>query len=369
MNKQWFSYRNILTVIAVAFAAWFIWNFYVLIAYFFIAAIISLLGRPVVEFLDKIKLGKFRIPRWVSALAAMVVIVAVLAGVVAIFIPLLEDQTEIINSVDVQAIAEELEDPLIRLEGILLQFQDKDSDVTLRGVITNYLEELISVTSLTSIVDGILGSLGSILVGVFSIVFISFFFLRDDGLFYEIVMILTPTRFEQNVQRILSSSKRTLTRYFGGILIQSAVVVILVTSGLWILGYEYALLIGFFCGLVNIIPYLGPIIGTLFAVLVTITTQLSQNPDAELGSTVIELIILIQGVQLFDNYVSQPYIFSKRMKAHPLEIFFIVLVFGSLAGIPGMIMAVPVYSFIRLIAREFFSEFKIVQKMTENIDN
>ena len=56
------------------------------------------------------------------------------------------------------------------------------------------------------------------------------------------------------------------------------------------------------------------------------------------------------------------------MKAHPLEIFFIVLIFGTLAGIPGMIMAVPAYSFIRLIAREFFNEFKIVQRITENME-
>jgi len=368
MQQSWFTYRNFLTFLALLFAGWFIYNFYELIAYFFISAVISLLGRPVVDFLDKIRLGKYHIPRWISALTAMVVIVLVIGSVVAIFIPLLEDQAEILSQVDVKNISKQLEAPLLRLEGLLMQFQDTPNK-TMEGLISENLQELISVTSLTSIVDGILGSLGSIIVGVFSIVFITFFFLRDANLFYQIIMIITPTRFEKNVENILHGSKRTLTRYFGGILIQSTVVIILVTSGLFILGFEYALLIGFFCGLVNIIPYLGPIIGTLFALLVTITTTLNGDPSADIGLVAIKLVALIQGVQLFDNYVSQPYIFSKRMRAHPLEIFFIVLVFGSLAGIPGMIMAVPVYSFLRLVAREFFSEFKIIRKMTANIDN
>ena len=368
MQQSWFTYRNFLTLLAIGFAVWFIWNFYILIAYFFIAGIVSLLGRPVVEFMDNIQWRRFKIPRWVSALVAMLVIVAVIGGMMAVFIPLLEEQAEIISSVDFVQVANRLEEPLVRLERFLIDMEGSSEKVTLEGFISSKLESLVSVTSLTSIVNGILGSLGSIAVGIFSIVFISFFFLRDEKLLYQIIMVLTPTRWEENVQHILSGSKKTLTRYFGGILIKSTVVTVLITVGLWIMGFQYALLIGFFCGIVNIIPYLGPIIGTLFALLITITTTLNSTPDADIGLIAIQLVALIQGVQLFDNYVSQPYIFSKRMKAHPLEIFFIVLVFGSLAGIAGMIMAVPVYSFLRLVAREFFSEFKIVRKMTENLE-
>ncbi|MFN3940739.1 MAG: AI-2E family transporter [Chitinophagales bacterium] len=224
------------------------------------------------------------------------------------------------------------------------------------------------MTSLSNIFGHILGGIGDIILGIFAVVFISFFFLKDEKLFYSIIMGITPTQFEEKTKRILTSSKKTLTRYFAGIILQSTIVFVLVAVSFWIAGYNYALLIGFFCAIINIIPYLGPIIGSLFALLVTVTTQFAQDPEADFTATIITVVFIVQGVQLIDNYISQPYIFSNRMNAHPLEIFFIVLVFGTLAGIPGMIIAVPVYSFLRIIAREFFSEFKIVRNITQGID-
>jgi predicted PurR-regulated permease PerM len=369
MQSSWFTYRNLLTVIGVAFAIWFVWNFYIIISYFFIAGIISLLGRPVVDMMYKVKFGRFKTPDWLAAVVAMLVIIGILSGMLAVFVPMLQEQAEIIYSIDTKKVAASLEEPLMRLEYFIVQFQGGSSDTTLRGVITERLNEWISLTSLGHIVNSLLSSLGSIAVAIFSIVFITFFFLKDQRLLYEIVMIVTPTRFETQMKNILRSSKITLTRYFGGIIIQSSVVVLLVTTGLWVMGFQNALLIGFFCGIVNIIPYLGPLIGTGFALLITISTTLNVHPDTDLAPIIIKIVFLIQGVQFIDNYIAQPIIFSKRMNAHPLEIFFIVLIFGSLAGIPGMIAAVPTYSFLRLVAREFFSEFKIVRIMTENIDN
>lgn len=369
MQSSWFTYRNLLTVLGVAFAIWFIWNFYVIISYFFIAGIISLLGRPIVDFLYRFKIGRFKVPNWLSAVIAMLVILGILTGIMAIFVPMLRDQAEIIYAIDTKKVAASLEEPLMRLEGFILQFQGGNSDTTLRGVINERLNEWINLTSLGNIINSLLSSLGSVAVATFSIIFITFFFLKDQRLFYEILMAVTPTRFEPQMKNILRSSKITLTRYFAGIIIQSSVVVVLISTGLWIMGIHYALLIGFFCGIVNIIPYLGPLIGTGFALLITISSTLNGNPNADLTPIILKIVILIQGVQFIDNYVAQPIIFSKRMNAHPLEIFFIVLIFGTIAGIPGMIVSVPTYSFLRLVAREFFSEFKIVRKMTEHIDN
>jgi len=214
-----------------------------------------------------------------------------------------------------------------------------------------------------------MGGLGNILVALFSITFITFFFLRDDKLFYNIVMTLTPTKFEANARRILHSSKIYLTRYFVGLIIQSLVVFILIASGLLILGFgANSWLIALFAGIINIIPYIGPIIGMLFGMLIGITTNLSVDPGFDITPMLIQLFILFQGVQLIDNFVSQPIIYSNSIKAHPLEVFFVVLVFGNLAGVPGMIAAMPVYAFFRIIAKEFFSEAKIVRKMTQGLD-
>ncbi len=373
MSKEathtWLTSRNIITVLAIVFLLWFIWNFYIIISYFLIAAVISLLGRPIVEVFDHIKIGKFAVPRWLSALIVIMIFASVLVGLFSLFVPMIITQAEVMTSINTEKVAERLEGPLHQIENLIIEFQSGDTaQVSSKSFLTQQLNQWISITSITGILNNILGEMGDIIVGVFSVVFISFFFLRDQRLFYNIIMSLSPTQFESQTRRILHSSKITLTRYFAGLILQSTVVFILISTGLAIMSFEYALLIGFFCALVNIIPYLGPIIGTLFALLITITTTLSVNPDANIATIILKIVLLCQGVQMLDNYVSQPIIFSKRINAHPLEIFFIVLVFGTLAGIPGMILAVPVYSFIRIIAREFFSEFKVVKKITANIE-
>jgi predicted PurR-regulated permease PerM len=377
MNKNWFTYRNILTVIAIVFAIWFVWKFYVIILYFLIAAIISLLGRPVMDLLEKIKFGKFKFPTALAALISMSVLIGVIILVAAAFVPVLTQKATEISNLNTERASEAIQGQMENIDEFILRFQDTNqtgidsmqtNQQTVEATINSKLREWLNITSIQNILSSLLGSIGNIIVGVFSIVFISFFFLRDEKLFYNILMTLAPTRFEPHAKRILSNSKRTLTRYAGGIIIQSIVVFILVWGGLMLMGSKNALIIAFFCAIMNVIPYLGPIIGTLFALLIELTTVLSEDPYAPIVPMILKLVILIQGVQLIDNYISQPIIFSKRIKAHPLEIFFIVLVFGSLGGIPGMIIAVPVYSFMRIIAKEFFSEYKIVRKITEDIE-
>lgn len=377
MNKNWFTYRNILTVLAIVFAIWFVWKFYVIILYFLIAAIISLLGRPVMDLLEKIKFGKFKFPTALAALISMSVLIGVIILVAAAFVPVLTQKATEISNLNTERASEAIQGQMENIDEFILRFQDTNqrgidsmqtNQQTVEATINSKLREWLNITSIQNILSSLLGSIGNIIVGVFSIVFISFFFLRDEKLFYNILMTLAPTRFEPHAKRILSNSKRTLTRYAGGIIIQSIVVFILVWTGLMLMGSKNALIIAFFCAIMNVIPYLGPIIGTLFALLIELTTVLSEDPYAPIVPMILKLVILIQGVQLIDNYISQPIIFSKRIKAHPLEIFFIVLVFGSLGGIPGMIIAVPVYSFMRIIAKEFFSEYKIVRKITEDIE-
>ncbi len=377
-NKSWFTYRNILTLLAILFAVWFIWKFYVILLYFLIAAIISLLGRPIVDFLEKIKIGRFGFPTALSALIAMAVIIGVLFSVGAAFVPVITEKTEEISNIDTERASEAIQVQMENIDEFILRFQEdqtvagidstQSNQQTVEQIINNKLNEWLNATSIKNILSALLGSIGNIIVGLFSIVFISFFFLRDNRLFYNIIMTLAPTRFEPQTKRILHNSKKTLTRYAGGIILQSTIVFILIWLGLVIMGSKNALIIAFFCAIMNVIPYLGPIIGTLFALLVELTSELAADPNAPIVPLILKIVILIQGVQMLDNYISQPIIFSKRIKAHPLEIFFIVLVFGTLAGIPGMIIAVPVYSFMRIIAKEFFSEFKIVQKMSENIE-
>lgn len=361
----------ILITLAVVFGlVWLLMQITTILFYFIIAAIISIVGKPICDFIQRFKIGKFGVPDSLASLITIILLFGAMYGMASIFTPLVIEQTNNISQIDTERVAAGLQQQLKSVDSMIVRFQSTaDTSQSVEQIINENLRNWISVTSITHIFNNILGGLGNIVVALFSITFITFFFLRDDKLFYNIVMTLTPTKFEANARRILHSSKIYLTRYFVGLIIQSAIVFILIASGLLIMGFgANSWLIALFAGIINIIPYIGPIIGMLFGMLIGITTNLSVDPSFDITPMLIQLLILFQGVQLIDNFVSQPIIYSNSIKAHPLEVFFVVLVFGSLAGVPGMIAAMPVYAFFRIIAKEFFSEAKIVRKMTQGLE-
>ena len=135
--------------------------------------------------------------------------------------------------------------------------------------------------------------------------------------------------------------------------------------GLKIAGFHNTIVIGFFAGLINVIPYLGPIIGLSFGLLLGMAQTIS-NTSMELGSAFLIIIGVFGVVQLLDNFVTQPVVFSTSIRAHPLEIFLVISFAASMAGISGMIVAVPVYSVVRLLAAEFLSHLKFVRWLTQN---
>jgi len=359
----------ILTLAGLFGVVWLLMQITSILFYFIIAAIISIIGKPIADLLDKLHIGKFKMPSSLSALLTIGVLYGILFGIISIFTPLVIQQTNTISHIDTQKVADGLQQQVQVLDSMLVHVQDPTQPAkSVELILNESLREAINATSLTHIFNNILGGLGNVMVALFSITFITFFFLRGERLFYNIIMVLTPTKLEGNGRRILHSSKKYLTRYFVGLIIQSTVVFILIAVGLLLLGFgANSWLIALFAGIINIIPYIGPIIGMLFGMLIGITTNLSVDPNFDIIPMLIQLLILFQGVQLIDNFVSQPIIYSNSIKAHPLEVFFVVLVFGSLAGVPGMIAAMPVYAFFRIIAKEFFSEWKVVRKMTQDI--
>ncbi|MEZ5014744.1 MAG: AI-2E family transporter [Chitinophagales bacterium] len=366
--------RTVVVIVAtLAFLFGFFWlvmQITAILFYLIIAAIISILGKPICDFMESFKIGKYRIPDFLSSLITIALMYGLIFGMVLIFAPMVAEQTETISNLDTEKIAGGLQEQLQTLDEFIAHMQSgADSTISVEETISQNLRSALNVTSLTHILNNILGGLGNIIVALFSITFMTFFFLRDEQLFYRIIMTLTPDNIEPQVKSVLHSSKRYLTRYFVGLIVQSTVVFILIALGLLLLGFgNNSWLIALFAGIVNVIPYIGPIIGMLFGMLIGVSTELSMDPSFDVVPLLIKLFILFQGVQLIDNFISQPIIYSNSIKAHPLEVFIVVLIFGSLAGIPGMIAAMPLYAFFRIIAKEFFSEFKVVKKITQDID-
>jgi predicted PurR-regulated permease PerM len=182
-------------------------------------------------------------------------------------------------------------------------------------------------------------------------------------------MLFVPSKHKEKVNQVLISSQKLLTRYFVGIGFQITGIILLITFGMTIIGVDFrsGLVIGLLAGIFNVIPYLGPIIGTLVGMTVGMATQISPDTNIELFPIMGYMLIVFIIVQVVDNVVFQPFIYSSSVHAHPLEVFLIILLSGSLAGVIGMLLAIPTYTIIRVIAKEFFSNFEIVQKITHRL--
>jgi predicted PurR-regulated permease PerM len=188
-------------------------------------------------------------------------------------------------------------------------------------------------------------------------------------LFFESILIWVPDKYVDNVTRALYSIKRLLTRYFIGIMIQSTCIMILITIGMTIVGIDFqqALVMGLILGIINVIPYVGPWLGLFIAIIMGVASHMNQDFSTVVLPLVWYMIIVEAITHTIDNVVFQPVIFSSSVKAHPLEIFIVVLAAGFAAGVPGMILGIPAYTVLRVFAREFFNNFKAVQRITSSL--
>jgi predicted PurR-regulated permease PerM len=241
--------------------------------------------------------------------------------------------------------------------------------MSLQDYIISKVAGVLNINVLQNFIGSLAGILGNVIVAVFSITFITFFFLKDQHLFFESIMIWIPDKYVDNVERALYSIKRLLTRYFIGIVIQSTCIMILITIGMTIVGIDFhqALVMGLILGIVNVIPYVGPWLGLFIAIIMGVASHMNQDFQTVVLPLVWYMVIVEAIVHMIDNVVFQPVIFSNSVKAHPLEIFIVVLAAGFAAGVPGMILGIPTYTVIRVFAREFFNNFKAVQRITSSL--
>lgn len=364
MNKKNHWFVTIPATILALFLAWYFSN---ILVYIFIAAILSLFGKPLVRILDRIKIGKFHLPRTFNAILTLAVLYGVIFGVFIIIIPLLFSQASFINDLDVKTISLSLSEPLNNLQSFLQKYNLLEPNANLVEIASKKIVSVLSLTSVTNIIETSVDILGNIFIAVFAIGFITFFFLRQERMLLDIIMLLTPEHLQTEIKHVYFKIIYLLSRYFRGLLIDLTIVMTLISVGMFFLGLKNALMIGVFAGMMNIIPYVGPIIGAIIAVLLAV----SGNLNSDFGTVVMPLILKICGilavVNMLDAFILQPTIYSNSVKAHPLEIFLVIMIAGSLAGVLGMILAIPSYTVIRIIAKEFLNKSRFVQKITEKI--
>jgi predicted PurR-regulated permease PerM len=236
------------------------------------------------------------------------------------------------------------------------------------------LSEVLDLSDIPAILGSVASAVAGLAVGLFSVLFISFFFTKDETLFGRIIGSLAPDSIEEKVKKTILDIERLLSRYFVGLIMEIFGVVVLDCLGLWLIariGFNYALGIAFIAGLLNIIPYVGPLIGEAIGVVLCLILKYGAGVGLNVNIWIFALIVLaiMLTVQLVDNFIYQPLIYSTSIKAHPLEIFIVLLIAGNIGGIVGMLIAIPSYTVIRVIASRFFYDKKIVRRLIPDVEN
>lgn len=355
--------------LGLALVALVTWYFSTIFFYLIASAVLALLGRPFVKFYSRIKVGRSSPSPAICALGAMLTIMLIFAGIIGVFIPLILDEIKILSSIDPKQVLQSIEGPLRSMEEKLNAYNtDPTQHISIEAYAQQKLAEVFSFARVSQILNSIISVTGSLFVAFFAISFMTFFFLKDESLIYETVQLLTPKKHSRTIRIIMLESQELLERYFIGICMETAAVTFLIAIGLYIFGIKNALIIAFFAGIINIIPYVGPLIGAAFGIFIALSTNLHLDLYSEMLPLIGKVAGVFVVVQLIDNMFLQPMIYSNTVKAHPLEIFLVIMVAGSLAGIPGMIMAIPSYTIIRVIAKELFYNFRVVRKLTEDLE-
>jgi predicted PurR-regulated permease PerM len=343
---------SLLLLIPILLLAWFFRN---IVFYLAVSSVIALLGEPVVNYLSKIHVSKFRINRSLSSLITLLLFLFIFFGLISVTIPVIISQAKAIMAIDPEMALQNLLEPFIKNRYLFGRFQEYLDHKYLMVTLEEKLLSFLDLNRLTVIFNSIATFTGDIFIAIFSISFISFFFLRDKKIPRNAVLFFTPQEYRENIFQSVVETKTLLTRYFIGVMIQVLLIISLITFSLTILGVKNAFFIGFLAGILNIIPYIGPLFGIFFGIVLSVAAGLELQTLTELWPLIIKILVVFIGVQLLDNFLFQPYIYSSSIKAHPLEIFLIILIAGKIAGIPGVILAIPVYTIIRVIAKQFFS--------------
>jgi predicted PurR-regulated permease PerM len=360
-NKLFFI---ILFVLIIGFLIWYFSN---IVAYILTAVVVSILGQPIVTLLEKIKIKRFRLPRTITALVALGVQVVIFAAFFSFFIPLAVKEVTLISNIDTKALMDHYQGNIQSIEQMLLKYGILPENTSLGAYLSDNIKSVLNVATFSNLLGNFLTFTGGFFFAAFSVLFLAYFFLYDEKLFLTILLTIFPEKYSTQVENVTAKSKYLLSRYFIGLVADVLVMIVSYVIGLLMVGVKGAVVIGIFGGIVNIIPYIGPIVATITGILLGVTSVLAAGDYASLLPLVLKIFLVFTTVILLDNILYAPFIYGKSVKAHPVEIFIVIIAAGSIGGILGMIIAVPVYSLIRIIAKEFLSQFRLVQKMTNKV--
>lgn len=329
------------------------------IYFLFIALIVTMIGNPIVRFLET----KLKFNHIAAVLVTMLFFILLLAGFLMMFVPLIISQSENLSLLDTEKLQKDLTLLAEQLNNYL-----SDRNIDTRNLLKeSNIASKINLNFIPNFLNSFLGTLGNIGMAIGSIIFISFFFLKDKKLFTINAKKILPAEHEDKILNSFRKINHLLSRYFIGLIGQITILFVLYLIVLLIFGVQNALIIAFITALLNIIPYIGPLIATVLVAVLTLLGHLDPQSQGDMLSTTLYVLIGYSVAQIIDNNITTPLIFSNSVNSHPLEIFIIILASGFLFGVLGMIVAVPLYTIIKVVAKEFFPENTVVKVLTRGI--
>ena len=347
------------------------WYFSNVLIYIIVAFVVSLVGRPIMQLLRRIKIKGKSAPNWLLALLTLVVIILFLALIVTQMIPMVSNIVRDASAIESYSYFES--NPIDKLNDWMIGlFPNLGHDFDITSILLEKVRELADFSKVSGIVGSVASVVTNAFVGLFAVMFISFFFIKEEGLFERIICALVPDKHEMTLSKTMNEIKELLSRYFVGLLVEMVGLALVDFLGLWLiarLDFSYAIGIGFIAGVLNVIPYVGPLIGDVIGIVFGIVLKLGTGAGLNVNIWIFALIILAIMVvaQLIDNIIYQPLIFSTSIKAHPLEIFIVLLMAGHIGGTLGMLVAIPAYTVVRVIAIRFFYRFKPIQRLVPDL--
>ena len=349
--------RAVGILVLIALSLFIIHQISTVIVYLIVSLIFALIATPVVKFLNK----KLKFKNTIAVVTTLFLFILLLAGFILLFVPLIINQVDKLSLLDIDSLKQNYTTIIDQLTAYFSKYNINlskafDSSSMVKNIDFNFVPNLL---------NGIINALGNFSVGLVSVIFITFFLLKDKAFYFRSFKSLLPDSNKEKIVDSVRKSNDLLSRYFIGLMLQLLIVFILYLIVLLIFGVDNALIIAFLCAILNIIPYVGPIISTVLAALLTMISNIQGDFSTEIIPTTIYVIIGFFLVQFIDNNFSQPIIFSKSTDSHPLQIFLVILTAGFLFGITGMIIAVPMYTVLKVMAKEFFPNNTFVKLLTK----
>ncbi len=348
------------------------WYFRNVLIYIVLAIVVSLLSRPLALFLGKVRIKNRYVPDWLSSLLS---ILCVLGGFILIVTQVIPVVTGIIKEAsffsNLRLFDGTIADTVNGWAISIFPSLGKDFDAI--SVLVDYLKGTFSDISITGILGSMASAMVNLVIGLFSVVFISFFLVKDPKLVAKVAAALVPDRIEDSVMEAIGDIEHLLSRYFVGLTLEMIAVAFFNFLGLWLIariGPTYALGIAFIAGILNILPYVGPLIGEVLGVALCLVLKYGAGIGLDVNFMVFAVIVfaIMLSVQFIDNFVLQPIIYSTSIQSTPLEIFIVLLVSGHVGGILGMLAAIPIYTVIRVVAGRFFYNHKAVRRLMPDLE-